>query len=115
MNVKAIAKRERLVATIDWKDGLRDMPLTHIRLWDIADIVMTYWNKKSVKEIAVAKYFGLQLYFSVKREEYRNILEWIKSKLEEGEHYEWCGRIQRTLTESYGNIKSNTNNRINIY
>lgn len=115
MNIRGIAKRERLCVTIDWKLGLTDMNLSDIRLWDMADIVMTYWNKKSVKEIAIAKYLGNGIYYSVKREDYSSVLLWIQKKLEASEKYEWCARIQRTLTETYGNSKSNKNNRINIF
>lgn len=114
MNIKGIAKRERLCTTINWKNGLQDLHLSDIKLWDIADLVITYWNKKSVKEIAIVKYLGLQLYYCVKREDYRKLLLWIQSQLEKSEQYEWCARIQRTLTETYGNSKSIANNRINI-
>lgn len=114
MNIRGIAKRERLCTTIDWKDGLQHMRLSDVRLWDIADVVITYWDKRSVKEIAVAKYFGINLYYSVKRDDYRNILIWVQKQLEKAEQYEWCARIQRTLTETYGNNKSNANNRVNI-
>lgn len=114
MNIRGIGKKERLTVTIDWKNGLKELKLSDMKLWDVADLVITYWNKKSVKEIAVVKYLGLQLYYSVKKEDYREILAWIQSRLEKSEKYEWCARIQRTLTETYGNNKSNANNRVNI-
>jgi hypothetical protein len=114
MNIRGIAKRERLCTAIDWKDGLMEIKLSNIKLWDIADIIITYWNKKSVKEIAVAKYLGVNLYYSIKREDYREALLWIQKRLEHAEQYEWCEKIQRTLTETYDNSKSNANNRVNI-
>jgi hypothetical protein len=93
MNVKALDKIEKSYVKLDWSEVIDVLKLTVKDMDNIVDVLNTFKKNKSAKEIVICKYKKLPFYVTIKKEEFSELLEYIKNKFINLELYEKCKLI----------------------
>lgn len=94
MNIKALQKLEKGYIQLDWKEYIDRVELTKDHMETIVDMIDVFKNNKSAKELVVFRFEGIPAYITIKREEYKDILDWIYDKMLIYEFFENCKRIK---------------------
>jgi hypothetical protein len=94
MNIKALQKLEKGYIQLDWKEYIDRVELTKDHMETIVDMIDVFKNNKSAKELVVFRFEGIPVYITIKREEYKDILDWIYDKMLIYEFFENCKRIK---------------------
>jgi hypothetical protein len=69
------------------------MKLSKNNLSTILDIIDTFKNKKSVKELVLLKYANVPIYATIFCSDIERLLDWMMPQFLETEDYESCKRI----------------------
>jgi hypothetical protein len=93
MNSKVLKTLEKGYIRLDWSNYINRVNLTSDHLHTIVDMINNFKSNRGAKELIIFRFQGIPAYVMIKRDEYVNILLWIKDKLVEREEYEECQRI----------------------
>jgi hypothetical protein len=93
MNSKALSKLEKGYIQLDWKDYISRVELTKDHMETIIDMIDVFKNNKSAKELVVFRFQGIPAYITIKREEFRDLLDWMYQRMLHNEFFENCKRI----------------------
>lgn len=94
MNVKVLDKIEKSYVKLDWSNVIHNLKLSVKDMERIVDILNTFKKNKSAKEIIICKYKTFPFYVTIKKEEFVDLLEFIKNKFINLELYEKCKIIE---------------------
>jgi hypothetical protein len=97
MNSKALSKLEKGYIQLDWKDYINRVELTKDHMETIIDMIDVFKHNKTANELVVFRFQGIPAYITIKREEYRDILDWMHQKMLHNEFFENCKRINDLL------------------
>jgi hypothetical protein len=98
MNSKVLQTLEKGYIRLDWSEYINRVYLTTDHLNTIVDMIDNFKSNRGAKELIIFRFQGIPAYVMIKREEYPNILLWIKDKLVEREAYEGCQHIVNLLS-----------------
>jgi hypothetical protein len=93
MNLTALQKLEKGYIKLDWKDYINRVELTKDHMETIIDMIDVFKSNKRAKELVVFRFQGIPAYITIKREEYKEILDWMYNKMLDKEFFENCKRI----------------------
>jgi hypothetical protein len=94
MNVKVLDKLEKSYIKLDWSEVIDNVKFSIKDMRSIVDTINTFKKNKSAKEVVICKYKNLPAYVTVKKEEFGDVLEYIKNKFINLELYEQCKAIE---------------------
>jgi hypothetical protein len=94
MNVKVLSKIEKGYVKYHWSDVIHTMNLSVDIMDEVVDIINNFKKNKSAKEIIIFKYKNFPFYVTIRREEYAELLDFIKGKFINLELYERCKYIE---------------------
>ena len=94
MNVKVLDKLEKSYVKLDWSEVIQNLKLSVKDMEGIVDVINTFKNNKSAKEIVICKYKNFPFYITIRKEEFSDLLEYIKNKFINLELYEQCKVIE---------------------
>lgn len=94
MNVKVLDKLEKSYVKLDWSEVIQNLKLSVKDMEGIVDMVDTFKKNKSAKEIVICKYKNTPFYVTIRKEEFVDLLEYIKTKFISLELYEQCKVIE---------------------
>lgn len=94
MNVKVLDKLEKSYVKLDWSEVIQNLKLSVKDMEGIVDVVNTFKKNKSAKEIVICKYKNFPFYITIRKEEFSDLLEYIKTKFINLELYEQCKVIE---------------------
>lgn len=94
MNVKVLDKLEKSYVKLDWSEVIQNLKLSVKDMEGIVDVVNTFKKNKSAKEIVICKYKNFPFYVTTRKEEFWDLLEYIKTKFISLELYEQCKVIE---------------------
>ncbi len=98
MNVKALEKIEKGFIKLDWKQYLKIDIFPIKELLKIAQSIDSFKSNRRVKEIILFRYKNLKnIYVTIHKLEFLDLLEKIKNRLLAVEMYEECVSIQKTI------------------
>jgi hypothetical protein len=97
MNSKALSKLEKSYIQLDWKDYINRVELTKDHMETIIDMIDVFKHNKTANELVVFRFQGIPAYITIKRDEYRDILDWMHQKMLHNEFFENCKRINDLL------------------
>jgi hypothetical protein len=93
MNLKALHKLEKSYIQLDWFDYIHKFPLTEPHMTTVVDMIDTFKNNKSAKELVVFRFKDIPAYVTIKREQYTHLLDFIHSQAVGLEMYELCAKV----------------------
>ncbi len=93
MNSKALSKLEKGYIQLDWKEYINRVELTKDHMETIIDMIDVFKNNKSAKELVVFRFQGIPAYITIKREEFKELLDWMYKHMLNNEFFENCKRI----------------------
>jgi len=88
MNIKVLDKIESGYIKMYWKEHIHKVPVRDLE--KVSDIIDNFKGNKSTKEIILFKFKKIKAYVTIKRDEYKPLMEYIYSKFIELEMYENC-------------------------
>lgn len=94
MNVKVLDKLEKSYIKLDWSEVIDNVKFSIKDMRSIVDTINAFKKNKSAKEVVICKYKNLPAYVTVKKEEFGDVLEYIKNKFINLELYEQCKAIE---------------------
>lgn len=94
MNVKVLDKLEKSYIKLDWSEIIESVKFSIKDMQSIVDTINAFKKNKSAKEIIICKYKDIPAYVTVKKEEFGDVLEFIKEKFIALELYEQCKIIE---------------------
>lgn len=94
MNVKVLDKLEKSYVKLDWSEVIQNLKLSVKDMEGIVDVINTFKKNKSAKEIVICKYKNFPFYITIRKEEFSDLLEYIKNKFINLELYEQCKVIE---------------------
>lgn len=94
MNVKVLDKLEKSYIKLDWSEVVDNVKFSIKDMQSIVDTINAFKKNKSAKEIIICKYKNLPAYVTVRKEEFGDVLEFIKNKFILLELYEQCKIIE---------------------
>jgi hypothetical protein len=94
MNVKVLDKIEKSYVKLDWLEVIDTLKLTVKDMDNMVDILNTFKKNKSAKEIVICKYKNTPFYITIRKEEFVDLLEFIKNKFIDLELYEKCKIVE---------------------
>ena len=93
MNIKVLNTLEKGWVKYDWS-VIPDRYNTP-NVWEsVVDTISRFVKNKSVREIVILKCVGLPAYVTIKRTEYRTVLNWLQEQFILSERYEMCKWIE---------------------
>ena len=93
MNTKALQKLEKSYIQLDWKEYINRVELTKDHMETIIDMIDVFRHKKSVKEVVIFRFQGIPAYITIKREDFKELLDWMYQRMLHNEFFENCKRI----------------------
>lgn len=93
MNLKALPKLEKSYIQLDWVDYIHKFPLTYQHMETVVDMIDTFKDNKSAKELIVFRFKDIPAYVTIKREQYGSLLDFIHLQAVSLEMYEICSKI----------------------
>lgn len=94
MNLKALDKIQKSYVKLDWREVINKVKLSVTTMDDIIDAIDNFKKNRSAKEIVIFKYKDFPFYVTIKKNEYIELLEFIKLKFIKLELYERCKKIE---------------------
>lgn len=94
MNIKALQKLEKGYIQLDWKEYINRVELTKDHMETIIDMIDVFKFNKSADEIVIFRFQDIPAYITIKRGEYREILDWMYERMLHNEFFENCKRIK---------------------
>lgn len=88
MNIKVLDKIESGYVKLDWKDHIHKVSVKDLE--KILDTIDNFKGNKSAKEIILFRFKKIKAYVTIKRDEYKPLMNYIYSKFIELEMYENC-------------------------
>jgi hypothetical protein len=88
MNIKVLDKIESGYIKMYWKEHIHKVPIKDLE--KVLDIIDNFKSNKSAKEIILFKFKKIKAYVTIKRDEYKPLIDYIYSKFIELEMYENC-------------------------
>ena len=98
MNSKVLQTLEKGYIRLDWSEYINRVHLTNEHLNTIIDMINNFKSNRGAKELIIFRFQNIPAYVMIKRNEYTDILLWIKEKLIEREEYEGCQRIMNLIS-----------------
>lgn len=99
MNIKALQKLEKNYIQLDWKDYINRVELTTEHMETIIDMIDVFKSNKSADEIVIFRFDGIPAYITIKRTEYKELLDWMYDKMLWYEFFENCKRIKDLINK----------------
>jgi hypothetical protein len=93
MNIKSLQKLEKSYIQLDWKDYINKVELTKDHMETIIDMIDVFKHKKSTKELVIFRFQGIPAYITIKREDFKELLDWMYQRMLHNEFFENCKRI----------------------
>lgn len=93
MNLKALPKLEKSYIQLDWVDYIHKFPLTEHHMETVVDMIDTFKNNRSAKELIVFRFKDIPAYVTIKKEQYSHLLEFIHQQAVKLEMYEICSKV----------------------
>ena len=93
MNSTKLSKLEKGYIQLDWKEYINRVELTKDHMETIIDMIDVFKNNKSAKELVVFRFQGIPAYITIKREEFKELLDWMYKHMLNNEFFENCKRI----------------------
>jgi hypothetical protein len=97
MNIKVLDKIESGYVKLDWKDHIHKVSVKDLE--KILDTIDNFKGNKSVKEIILFRFKKIKAYVTIKRDEYKPLMNYIYSKFIELEMYENCKKTLLILNK----------------
>lgn len=94
MNTSALQKLEKSYIQLDWKQYIHKIDLTREHMETIVDMIDVFKFNKSAKQIAIFRFEGIPAYITIKKEEYKDLLDWMYEVMITKEFFENCKRIK---------------------
>jgi hypothetical protein len=88
MNIKVLDKIESGYIKMYWKEHIHKVPIKDLE--KVLDIIDNFKSNKSTKEIILFKFKKIKAYVTIKRDEYKALIDYIYGKFIELEMYENC-------------------------
>jgi len=93
MNLKALPKLEKSYIQLDWVDYIHKFPLTYAHMETVVDMIDTFKNNRSAKELIIFRFKDIPAYVTIKKEQYLQLLEFINQQAVKMEMYEICSKV----------------------
>lgn len=93
MNSSALQKLEKGYIQLDWKDYINRVELTKDHMETIIDMIDVFKSNKSAKELVIFRFQGIPAYITIKRDEFKDLLDWMYQQMLHNEFFENCKRI----------------------
>ena len=93
MNSKALQKLEKGYIQLDWKDYISKVDLTKDHMETIIDMIDVFKHNKSAEELVIFRFQGIPAYITIKRTEFKELLDWMYERMLHNEFFENCKRI----------------------
>lgn len=97
MNSKVLQTLEKGYIRFDWSEYIHRVYLTTDHLNTIIDMINNFKANRGAKELVIFRFKDIPAYVMIEKEQYPNILEWIKDELVRREEYEMCKTIMDLL------------------
>jgi uncharacterized protein YqgQ len=112
MNSKFLQTLEKGYIRLNWFDYVNRVHLSNDNLSTIITLIDNFKGNKNANELIMFRFEGIPAYVMFTKEEYVEVLEWIKNTLIDREQYEMCKDIIRIM--KYIEKKKNDRYKRNI-
>ena len=97
MNSKFLQTLEKGYIRLNWFDYINRVNLSNDNLSAIITLIDNFKANKSATELIMFRFEGIPAYVMFTKNEYLEVLEWIKNTLIDREQYELCKDVVRII------------------